>query len=156
MAKAKRSPIDYTMRYANSFFRPREVVQREEEELTKQEQTNNPENQETDNSRFRETSNYRFLENSKSRNREIAKIPSNDSMQEYHFDLSAPTVESYGILFTREELEALEDMKKIFIRRYGIKTSIKNLVRLSVHEMIECFIRDGEESFAIRRVRSKK
>ena len=94
MAKAKRSPIDYTMRYANSFFRPREVVQQEEEELAKQEQINNPKNQETNNSNFRENSKPRIRETSNSRNREITKIPSNDSMQEYHFDLSAPTVES--------------------------------------------------------------
>ncbi len=148
MAKAKRSPIDYTMRYANSFFRPREVVQQEEEELTKQEQNNNPENQETDKSIFRE--------NSKPRNREIAKTPSNDGLQKYDFDLSAPATGSYGILFTDDELEALEDIKKIVKRRYGIKTSIKNLVRLSVHEMVECLIRDGEESFTILRLRSKK
>ncbi len=50
MAKAKRSPIDYTMRYANSFFRPREVVQREEEELAKDQKISKSVNQKTEKS----------------------------------------------------------------------------------------------------------
>jgi len=74
---------------------------------------------------------------------------------EQTFDITKPAYQSNTYAFTEEELWAIEDMKNELQRRYGIKVTKYNLLRLGAHCLIEDFHREGEKSFVVERARSK-
>jgi hypothetical protein len=71
------------------------------------------------------------------------------------FDIRDEAGERYTLAFTLEELEALEDLKRELRRRFGVKTQKYNIIRHALHELIEDFERNGEQSILIRRIRAK-
>jgi len=71
------------------------------------------------------------------------------------FDIRDAASERYTLTFTIEELEALEDVKLELRRWFGVKTQKYNIIRHALHELIEDFERNGEQSILLRRVKQK-
>jgi hypothetical protein len=78
------------------------------------------------------------------------------SFLQYQFDLADDPDEKYGFVFTADELDALDDVKRDAKRKFGVKTSKQDLVRCAVQELIENFYTSGESSNAIQRIRRSR
>lgn len=72
------------------------------------------------------------------------------------FDLGVHADKPHGFLWTEQELWALEDVKKDLQRRYGISTSMQELIRCALHFLVEDYRRQGGQSFAIRHISNKR
>ena len=128
MAKAKRSPIDYTMQYANSFFRPREVVQQEEEELAKEQEASKSANQETEKSIKTST--------------DVDQPISVDRFVILVFDLLQVAETDASLRLTDGEIDALEDLKSDLRRRFRLSVPKNDILRIALHHIIEEYYRN--------------
>jgi hypothetical protein len=71
------------------------------------------------------------------------------------FDITTPAYQNNTYVFTQEELWALADTLAELERRYDLKVTRYNLVRLALHGLIEDYRRRGDTSFVVRRLRKR-
>jgi hypothetical protein len=72
------------------------------------------------------------------------------------FDITAVAYHSNTFAFTDEELEALEDVKTELRRRQDLRVSKYDLIRCGLHCLLEDYRRNGETSFAVRRLSKRR
>jgi hypothetical protein len=71
------------------------------------------------------------------------------------FDLQRTPLWKTTFVSTEEELEAIEDLKLELRRRFALKATKNDLIRCALHMLIEDYRRQGEGSFAMKRLRNK-
>ena len=76
----------------------------------------------------------------------------NDSL----FDINQRPDKSNTYEFTREELWAIEDLKNDLEREHDMEVTKYDIVRCAVHCLVEDYKRQGRNSFAFRRLQTKK
>jgi hypothetical protein len=72
------------------------------------------------------------------------------------FDITAVAYRNNTFAFTDEELEALEDVKIELRRRQDLRVTKYDLIRCGLHCLLEDYRRNGETSFAVRRLRKRR
>ncbi|MHB8576872.1 MAG: hypothetical protein ACYDCQ_16285 [Dehalococcoidia bacterium] len=72
------------------------------------------------------------------------------------FDLAVPADKTNTYSFSKDELWAIHDMVQELDRQYDIQVTRYNLVRLAVHQLIEDFRRNKDQSFAFQHLRHPK
>ena len=72
------------------------------------------------------------------------------------FALAEKPYKPHGFLWTKEELWALDDIKKEFARQYDVETSLQELIRCALHMLVEDYRSHGEQGFVVRRIIKKK
>jgi len=69
--------------------------------------------------------------------------------------LDTPT-ESYGLYFTVEELEALDDLKRDLRKQFGLKVTKRALMRHALHELAEDYYGQKAACFIVRRLQNAR
>lgn len=72
------------------------------------------------------------------------------------FDLNQVPERSNTYSFTEAELWAIEDVKTVLERQYGLRATKYDIVRCGVHVIVEDFRRKGEQSIVVQRMRGKR
>ena len=71
------------------------------------------------------------------------------------FDIGIRAGHQANFLFTDEELDALDDLKRDAKRRYGLHTTKQDLVRYAVIELLNDYLAHGETSRVIEWLRGR-
>lgn len=74
----------------------------------------------------------------------------------FHLVPEAKADQKYTLAFTDAEMEAMEDVKLELRRRFGIKTTKVELVRCGLGELIEDYLKHGDQSRIVTRLKSRK
>ena len=72
------------------------------------------------------------------------------------FDLNRTPHVKYTLTFTESELEALDDAKILLRRRYDVRVSKTDIVRIGIHELLQDLEENGEESRVVRMLKRKR
>jgi hypothetical protein len=72
------------------------------------------------------------------------------------FDLNIEPYKKGTFLFTYEELDAVDDLKKQMKRRMDLPATQYDIVRGAIHIIVEDYRQRGQESLIVQRMRQKK
>lgn len=72
------------------------------------------------------------------------------------FDISVRPGHQANFLFTDEELDALDDLKRDAKRRYGFQTTKQDLVRYAVLDLLNDYLSAGDQSRVIQWLRRRR
>jgi hypothetical protein len=72
------------------------------------------------------------------------------------FDLNIPPYKKGTFLFTNEELYAIDDVKKDLKRRLDLSATQYDIVRSTVHTIVEDYRQRGSESILVQHIKKKK
>jgi hypothetical protein len=72
------------------------------------------------------------------------------------FDLNIEPYKKGTFLFTYEELDAIDDVKKQMKRRMDLPATQYDIVRGAIHIIVEDYRQRGQESLIVQRMRQKK
>jgi hypothetical protein len=72
------------------------------------------------------------------------------------FDLNIEPYKKGTFLFTYEELDAIDDVKKQMKRRMDLPATQYDIVRAAIHIIIEDYRQHGQDSLIVQRMRRKK
>jgi hypothetical protein len=71
------------------------------------------------------------------------------------FDLNHRNTEKRGYRFTKEEVWAIDDLKKDLNRSLELGVSQEDIVRIGVHYVIEDYRKNGGNSLVVKKVKDK-
>src|SRR4051812_49149764 len=71
------------------------------------------------------------------------------------FDLNKEAPIRRAFNFTEEELYAIEDIKIELSRKYDLQVTLYDVVRIGVHEIVEDYQVNGDNSLVVKRAKSK-
>lgn len=86
--------------------------------------------------------------------REVGKEVGRDSS--FLFDLTVTPYRKDSYLFTDHEFEALEDLKLELRRSFDLKATKQDIARCAMGYLLEDYHRNGEASFIVRHLKTKK
>jgi hypothetical protein len=72
------------------------------------------------------------------------------------FDLNIEPYKNGTFLFTYEELDAVDDLKKQLKRRLDLPATQYDIVRGAIHIIVEDYRQNGTASLIVQRIRQKK
>ena len=72
------------------------------------------------------------------------------------FDLNIEPYKNGTFLFTYEELDAIDEVKKQLKRRLDLPATQYDIVRSAIHIIVEDYRLRGEQSFIVQRIKLKK
>jgi hypothetical protein len=72
------------------------------------------------------------------------------------FDLNIEPYKKGTFIFTYEELDAVDDLKKQLKRRLDLPATQYDIIRAAIHIIVEDYHQRGQESFIVQRIRQKK
>lgn len=77
------------------------------------------------------------------------------SLATSRFDLNNEALYKATFVFTREELEALEDLKLELSRQLDTKVTKYDLIRSGLHMLVEDYRSNGQRSYITRKIRRR-
>jgi hypothetical protein len=72
------------------------------------------------------------------------------------FDLNIVPYQNGTFLFTYEELDAIDDLKKQLKRRLDLPATQYDIVRAAIHIIAEDYRKHGADSLIVQRLKTKK
>jgi hypothetical protein len=72
------------------------------------------------------------------------------------FDLNIEPYKKGTFIFTYEELDAVDDLKKQLKRRLDLPATQYDIIRAAIHIIVEDYQQRGQESFIVQRIKQKK
>jgi hypothetical protein len=78
------------------------------------------------------------------------------STEPQEFDLNIEPYKNGTFLFTYEELDAIDDLKKQLKRRLDLPATQYDIVRAAIHIITEDYRQHGTDSLIVQRIRQKK